>query len=251
MEFTYDAYKNMILLLREYGYTFCDYLNYEKYDKSVIIRHDVDQDLEKALKFSEIEREIGISSIYFVLVTSNFYNIFSKKNKDILRSICENGHSIGLHFDETQYCRTDKEWWKDAIDHEIFLLEQCVGRKVTSVSMHRISKETLEADWNIRDGKVVNSYAREFIKNHKYVSDSRRNWKEDVGKLIREGQYNRLHILIHPFWYHTNNKSAKEVLRSFCREQIYHYYDELDRNIRNLDELLEKSELFDSCEKEY
>lgn len=79
MKFTYDAYKNMILLLEEHGYTFCNYLNYKRYDKSVIMRHDVDNDLEKALKFSEIEYEMGISSTYFVLVTSNFYNIFSKK----------------------------------------------------------------------------------------------------------------------------------------------------------------------------
>lgn len=243
MEFTYDAYKNMIQLLRKHGYAFCDYWNYEEYDKSVIMRHDVDQDLEKALEFSDIERELGISATYYVLMTSNFYNVFSGKNREILKKICENGHAIGLHFDETQYRKTNKDWWKEAIDNEITLLEQCVGREVTSVSMHRISKETLAADWKIRDGKVINSYGKEFIEKHKYISDSRRSWKEDVIELIRREQYNRFHMLVHPFWYDPNEKSAKEVLRSFCREQIYHCYDELSRNTRDLSELLEKSEL--------
>jgi len=244
MEFTYAAYKNMILLLKEHGYIFCDYLNYIECDKSVIMRHDVDQDMEKALEFAKMEREVGISSTYFVLITSNFYNVFSKKNREILKNICESGHSIGLHFDETQYQKTDKDWWREAIDYEITLLEQCIGRKVTSVAMHRISRDTLAADWKIRDGKVINSYGKEFMENHKYVSDSRRNWKEDVIDLIRKEQYNRFHMLVHPFWYDTDEKSAKETLRSFCREQVVRCYDELSRNTRDLNELLEKSELF-------
>lgn len=244
MEFTYAAYKNMISMLKEHGYTFCDYLNYKENDKSVIIRHDVDRDTEKALAFSEMERETGISATYSVLITSNFYNVFSKKNRDILREICENGHAVGLHFDETQYLKTEKDWWREAIDNEIMLLEQCTGRAVTSVAMHRVSKEALEEDWKIQGGKIINCYGKEFMENHKYVSDSRRNWKEDVINLISEGKYNRLHMLIHPFWYHENERSAKEVLRSFCKEQVYRCYDELNIDTRNLSELLEKSELF-------
>lgn len=243
MEFTYSAYKNMIWLLKEHGYTFCDYVNYGEYDKSVIIRHDVDRDSEKALAFSEMEREEGISTTYSVLLTSNFYNVFSRKNREILRKICENGHTIGLHFDETQYCHTDRDWWKEAIDREMMLLEQCIGRPVTSVAMHRVSKEALEEDWRIQDGRVINTYGKEFMQKHKYVSDSRRNWKEDVMELIREERYNRLHMLVHPFWYDLHEKSAKEVLRSFCREQVYRCYDELNRDTRDLNELLEKSEL--------
>lgn len=250
MEFTYSAYKNMILLLKEHGYTFCDYLNYKGYDRSVIIRHDVDRDPEKALAFSEMERELGISTTYSVLLTSNFYNVFSSKNREILRQICENGHAVGLHFDETQYCHTGKDWWKEAIDYEITLLEQCIGRKVTSVAMHRVSKEALEEDWKIQGGSVINTYGKELIQNHKYVSDSRRNWKEDVLELIRGEQYNRFHMLVHPFWYYPNEKSAKEVLRSFCRGQVYRCYDELSRDTRDLSELLEKSELFTQGEWE-
>lgn len=250
MKFTYDAYKNMILLLKEHAYTFCSYLNYEEYDRSVIIRHDVDRDTEKALAFSEMERRLGISTTYSVLITSNFYNAFSKTNREILRKICENGHDIGLHFDETQYCHTGEDWWKEAIDNEIMLLEQCIGRKVASVAMHRVSKEALEEDWKIQGGKVINCYGKEFMQNQKYVSDSRRNWREDVMELVRKEQYNRFHMLVHPFWYDEKEKSAKEVLRSFCKEQVNRCYDELSRDTRDLNELLERSELYVRGEQE-
>ncbi len=243
MKFTYDAYKNMILRLKEHGYIFSNYFDYRIYDKSVIMRHDVDNDLGKALKLSGIEHEMGVTSTYFVLATSNFYNIFSKKNRDILRFICDMGHSVGLHFDETQYSKVDENWWQEAVDREIYLLEQCVGREVTSVSMHRPSKDTLNSDWDIRSGKVVNSYGKEFFENHKYLSDSRRNWKEDVLGIIEKEQYNRLHILVHPFWYNETEETTKDVLATFCKGQIYQCYDELDRNTRNLSELLMKQEL--------
>ncbi len=244
MKFTYDAYENLILLLKEHQYTFCNYFDYEIYDKSVIIRHDVDNDLEKALILSKIEYELGITATYFILTTSNFYNIFSEKNKDILKFISDKGHLIGLHFDETQYKKENENWWREAIDREISLLEQCVGREVKSVSMHRPSKDTLNASWDIRNGRVINSYGKEFFERHKYLSDSRRNWKEDVLDIIKKDQYSRLHILIHPFWYNEREIPAKEVLRSFCKKQVYQCYKELDRNMRDLSELLQKRELF-------
>lgn len=56
MEFTFNAYKNLVETLKEHGYIFSSYLDYDKYDKSVIMRHDVDRDLEKALKFCEMEQ---------------------------------------------------------------------------------------------------------------------------------------------------------------------------------------------------
>ena len=243
MKFTYKAYEKMILLLKEHKYTFCGYSDYREYDRNVIMRHDVDNDLEKALKLAEMEFDLGISSTYFVLTTSNFYNICSRKNKEILKAICSKGHQIGLHFDEAQYVNKDEKWQEEAIEKEILLLEQCVERKVACVSMHRPSKDMLQANWHIKGGRVVNSYDKEFFENYKYISDSRRSWKENVLELIEKEKYGRLHILVHPFWYDETEKSGKEILRSFCREQVYKCYDELNENIRNLNELLEKREI--------
>ena len=91
MKFTYEAYRNLIALLRECGYTICDYHNYTQADRSVIIRHDIDLQIEKAVKMAEIEYDMNVSSTYFVLVCSNFFNIFSinrsSKSKQILLSV--------------------------------------------------------------------------------------------------------------------------------------------------------------------
>lgn len=61
----------MIGLLREKGYSFADYLNYSNFNKAVILRHDVDFSLEKALEMAEIEKKEEVQSTYFILNSAN------------------------------------------------------------------------------------------------------------------------------------------------------------------------------------
>ena len=56
------------------------------------MRHDIDYCVDKALEFAILEHEMGISSTYFVLVTSDFYNIFSLNNSEKLRRIRDQIH---------------------------------------------------------------------------------------------------------------------------------------------------------------
>lgn len=242
MEFTYKAFRELLTLLREHGYTFSSYHDYRKSDKSVIVRHDIDMNIAKAVQMAEIEKQMGIFSTYFVLVTSNFYNIFSKENQEMLREMQQMGHEIGLHFDEAKYdsYKTDMV---QAMEQEAELLAHCLGCPVRSVSMHRPSKETLAADYVVKGGRIVNSYGQEFFHNHKYVSDSRRHWREDVLSVIKSEEYNRLHVLTHPFWYDETERTAKEALKNFCESRTYACYDWMHDNVRDLEEFLERSEL--------
>lgn len=242
MEFTYQAYRELLTLLRQHGYTFSSYHNYHKCDKSVIVRHDIDMNIAKAVQMAELETQMGISSTYFVLVTSNFYNIFSKENQDMLREMHCMGHEIGLHFDEAKYDGQGIDMVQ-AMEQEAELLAQCLGCPVRSVSMHRPSKETLAADYVVMGGQIVNSYGTEFFQNHKYLSDSRRYWREDVRSIIKSEAYDRLHVLIHPFWYDESEQTAKEALKNFCESRTYACYDWMHDNVRDLEEFLKRSEL--------
>lgn len=242
MNFTYQAYKNLIQLLREHDYTICDYHNYAQVRRSVILRHDIDLEIEKAVKMARLEQEIGVSSTYFVLVSSNFFNIFSKRNQAYLREICDMGHAVGLHFDEVKY--DDQTDLVQVMEEEAALLERCLGREVKSLSMHRPSQTTLEADYKVAGGRIVNSYGTEFFHRHKYVSDSRRNWREDVVAIIQSGEYDRLHVLTHPFWYDEEEQSASAGLKRFCVSRAEQAYDDLYDNVRDLEEFVRKEDLW-------
>lgn len=67
MEFTYKAYMNMLDLVKEKGYIFCNYTNYKQFDKAVILRHDIDFSLEKAIEFARLEYNKDIRSTYFII----------------------------------------------------------------------------------------------------------------------------------------------------------------------------------------
>ena len=77
MNFTYKDYQALIGLLRENGYAFSSYVNYPGKGKCVILRHDIDYSLEQAVKLARIEKDLGVRSTYFVLLTCDFYNVFS------------------------------------------------------------------------------------------------------------------------------------------------------------------------------
>ena len=78
MYFTYKAYKKLIETLKSNNYSLTDYHSDDIFKKSVILRHDVDNSLEKALAFAQYEQQFRVKSTYFVLLTSNFYNIASQ-----------------------------------------------------------------------------------------------------------------------------------------------------------------------------
>lgn len=103
MKFTYEAYENMILSLKKNNYEIVDYKNYEGKERIVILRHDVDFSLEKALEMAELENKLNVSAIYFVLLSTDFYNVASKKSIEIIKKIINSGGTIGLHFDEQKY----------------------------------------------------------------------------------------------------------------------------------------------------
>lgn len=145
--------------------------------------------MDRALKLAEIEANKGVKSTYFVLLTSDFYNPYSIAVKEKLKSIHSLGHEIGLHYDERSYPDAvgDVDRIIRNITYEGNVLADIIGDTVSTVSMHRPSKCILEAD--IRIPGYVNSYGNTFFHEFKYVSDSRRRWREPIDEYIRNKSY--------------------------------------------------------------
>lgn len=238
MEFTYDAYIKLIYAIRESGYTITDYHNCQNIKYPCILRHDIDYSIERAVRFAKLEKKLGIKSTYFVLVSSDFYNIFSSDVKEKLQELLGYGHEIGLHFDETAYteCREKDQKMIQYILAEKNLLEQACKSRVSVVSMHRPSKEALDKNFEIPG--MVNSYSKEFFQDFKYVSDSHMRWREDVVKYVKEKQYPKMQILTHAFWYKRESCGIKELLEEFLEEASKERYQILEKNFTKLSDIL-------------
>ena len=245
MELTYRAYRDLLSLLREQGYAFRNYHNYEAACRCVILRHDIDNSLSQAVKLAELEADAGVCSTYFVLLRTDFYNVAAKAGQEALRRIQALGHEIGLHFDEAFYGPALKP---DEIIQNIIkessLLAALLETAVTTVSMHRPSRSSLEADYH--SPGIVNSYGKTFFQDFKYLSDSRRRWREPAEEIIRSGEYERLHILTHAFWYHEEEKDISQTVGDFIRLANQERYRQMAENITDIESILGKGEFY--CE---
>lgn len=235
MEFTYKAYSKLLELLRAHHYSFCNYQNYRDFDRCVIMRHDIDYNIEQAVRLAQAEADFGIQSTYFVLLSSDFYNPASISSYKALHSIVDLGHNIGLHFDETVY-KYDRRSMEYYISKEARILSELLEVEINSFSLHRPNAVTLETELEIPG--FVNSYSEEFFQNFKYVSDSRRRWREPVEEIIQSEAYQRLHILTHAFWYHQEEWGLKETISDFIKVAGEDRRTYLSENITDLDSIL-------------
>ena len=236
MRFTYADYQNLICLLREKEYSICSYHNWNNTSRCAILRHDVDIDLNKAVRLAEFEAQLEVKSTYFILLTSNFYNPASKTCLNQIRTIQSMGHEIGLHFDERVYPDKGTEETIKHILKERDILSSILGVPVITVSMHRPSQATLDA--NLEIAGMVNSYGRIFFRQFKYVSDSRCRWREPVLDIVESGSYDKLHILTHAFWYDESEKDVTDTVKSFLNSAYKVRYEQMKENITDLDEIL-------------
>lgn len=257
MRFTFESYRSLIKELQEHNYQITDYWHYKEKISSCILRHDIDQSPLKALELAKIEAALGVRSTYFALLTCDFYNVFSARNKAIFKEMSCLGHNIGLHFDEVTYFvdndavstdllkresdkqKREKQLCK-LIQMEAEMLSNALDLKVNTVSMHRPSKFCLESDLKIPG--MINSYGQEFFKEFKYLSDSRRHWREDALGYIRENKFEKLHILTHAFWYYEAEICLKDTLVSFLDSARSDRYDILRNNFTRLEDALSGKE---------
>lgn len=249
MNFTFQSYRELVHTILLNGYEITDYHSYKGAKNPCILRHDIDMDLCKAAEFAEIERGIlgddkKLNATYFVLISSDLYNPFSKEGIACLKRIVESGHEIGLHFDEKKYMG-DEEFnpiiCRTQVKKEISLLSEIINSRVRVVSMHRPSKQFLESRMDF--GEVVNSYSAPFFEQFKYLSDSRMFWRENIEDVVKSKQEQALHVLTHPFWYSFTEKTLRQSLYDFIGQGNVARYNIMKENFRDLENVLSLEEI--------
>ena len=229
--FTLKHYEEICNIIAKSQYKTCFFNNCSAdYRNILILRHDIDQSLEQSIKIAAIENKYNIKSTFFLWLRSPFYNIFEKKYSDIVYQINNLGHQIGLHFDESVYKIDNEIDLNQYIEKEINLIKTYFSINIYAVSMHRPSKWIL--DNNIQLDNYINTYSKIYFKDFKYISDSRRQWKEGcICKKINTNNYSKLHVLIHPFWWVEKDISFDQIMSDFIKNKVNKLETDLENNI--------------------
>lgn len=228
--FSTAAYARLIQDLRGRGYTLADYTTAQPDKPHLILRHDVDVCVERALALAEFEASMDVASTYFFLLRTPLYNLMD--DIDSVKHIAALGHDIGLHFDASLYPPAE---YQMAIAHECEALEIMLGQPIEMVSFHRPAKELLGYP-KLLAGRM-HAYLPRFFSQMGYSTDSRGGWYRGHPLEIAQGK--ALQLVTHPVWWIAEETdTAVDKLKRLVAGRDRAYREALAANITPYQEVL-------------
>lgn len=204
-EFSEASYRDLLGAFCAAGYRSAGFDSLAVQEPQLLLRHDVDLSLDEALKIAEIDAVEDWQATVFILVASEFYNVFTHAGRTAARNIMQFGHEIGLHFDGSVHNggRPPSEFTpslETAARRECDMLEDIVGAPVRVLSFHR----PRQSPWVLgRPGRFADrlqTYAPQFFGDIAYVADSAGYWSK--GHPLDHPAFHRRHamqIAMHPY----------------------------------------------------
>lgn len=173
----------------------------------IVLRHDVEISIQKALRLAKLENQQNTISSYFFQLRADGYNILSGYGRDVVKQIAAMGHSIGLHY------YVEKKMSRDMLREDIQLdrmtMEKYLDMEIKLFSIHRPPKWILKPPLKI-DG-MINTYDPLFFRfstdikkiftdsiSPLYLADSGHAWKYGYPCNQTINQKRRIQILTHP-----------------------------------------------------
>lgn len=221
--FSLAAYGALLRVARAAGYSFptfgCMHDAVRSPDLQCLLRHDIDVNMDFALRMARVEAENGVRATYFVMLRSPAYNLMSRHSTQAMAEIVSLGHEIGVHFDAAhpaaQGCDLIEE-----VRREADIVAQCAGAEVRAVAFHQPSAFILGNDVII-DG-LINTYSSSQMAGWHYMSDSNRNWKgKDPFRLLGEAIHPKIQVLVHPMWWVSEGEGTYDVWDDAIESNFY------------------------------
>ncbi|MDC0651704.1 hypothetical protein OAP55_00430 [Alphaproteobacteria bacterium] len=222
-KFSISKYKLLLKTLKGYDVKFKKYNDNLNSGKNILLRHDVDFCPLRALEIAKLEKELKVTSTYFFLINTNFYNIHSLENTKAVLEILKLGHEVGLHFDASLF--SSNKSLNSECKKEIEVLEKVIGRKIYIVSFHRPAKNLLSYEKKIAN--IEHTYMSKYFKKIDYCSDSQGEWRYNTPlSIIKKKTPDdfTLHLLTHPIWWTTPEQlTAAEKVDFHLKRKNYIY----------------------------
>ncbi len=193
-------------------------------EPGIIMRHDVDVDVDAAHRVARMERDCNVRSSFLFLTTGSTYNCLSPKERGLIREIASWGFDVGLHFDPLVYGDLPNEELPEKVEFECSIISEASQRPVTSVSIHNPS---IHGKYLRFDG-YRNAYDPEIFHPDSYLSDSRMIFQRDPFDILRISQKRVCQVLLHPLHYTRSGSGYPGILSQFFANLV----DRVDKDMR-------------------
>ncbi len=177
LDFTREAYKQLITNLQTSGYDFLTYKDYcqgRKSERFVILRHDVDLLPDCSFTIAKMEHEHNIHAVYY------FRAVPESWNDTIIKQISSMGHEVGYHYESLTTCNGDIDSaYKDFVNN---LQHLRALTPINTICMHGSPKSSFDSKdiWNTYSfkelGIIGEPYLTTDFSKMLYLTDTGRRW---------------------------------------------------------------------------
>lgn len=195
-DFTRQNYARLIELAKR-TYRFRRFWDFDRAERFILWRHDVDFSPQGAVKLAAIECDAGVVATYFVSFHSDFYNLLEREVSDCVRQIADFGHEVGLHVDLASD-GADPVALEETLGHEAGWLSRLTHSACRAFSFHNPDERAARFR-EPRYAGMINAAAQYFYAEVGFCSDSNGIWRERRLEDVLSGATDqRLQVLTHP-----------------------------------------------------
>lgn len=178
-DFTLEKYKEVCHAIVSSGYvplTVHEFLTLNPSNKCIILRHDVDRAVKRAMDMAQLEYEYDIASTYYFRHTEEVFK------PEIMREIANLGHEIGYHYEVMDKAKGDMEKAIEIFKQELEELRNVID--ITTVCMHGNplalwSNRDLWEKYDFKDfGIIGEPYLSINYNKVLYLTDTGRTWAD-------------------------------------------------------------------------
>jgi len=194
--FDLGHYRELIEAARAGGYRFA-FFDSTPRPGDLLLRHDVDLSLDAALAMAELEAELEVPATYFLMTSSEFYNLDAPSGEAAIDRLRRLGHRVGLH---AVYPASARDARLDPV-----------------LAWHNPDPDYLTAPVE----GFVNAMQPGFFDPDHYRSDSNQRWRHGCPHepLAHRG-FEWLQLLIHPeIWVYPGETMRETMLAMLAAER--------------------------------
>jgi hypothetical protein len=175
-DFSLQMYRKLVSALKRQGYQFqClgDFIN-NPLPKVAIIRHDIDLRGTTALRFAEMEKELGIRATFNFRITRQSFI------PEVIRTVVQLGHEIGYHYEDLTMANGDMDLAIHTFKKNLELLRTYYP--ITTICMHGRSmsiydNRSMWSVYNYHDfGLIAEPYFDIDYDKVLYLTDTAQRW---------------------------------------------------------------------------
>jgi hypothetical protein len=175
-DFTINILNELLNELQKAEYKFITFRDYmeNKYEKFVILRHDVDKLPGNSLGFAKLQNNFGIKGTYYFRIVNESFDI------NFIQKIASLGHEIGYHYEDLAFAKGDIDMAYNIFKKNIEIIRKFYPVKTICMHGSPLSKWDNKKIWekySYRDlGIIGEPYFDLNLDQVLYVTDTGRRW---------------------------------------------------------------------------